>query len=85
MADSPDPEIVRLAARIFEHRLRVVDVMAETTLSRGTWYRWKSGGDPRLSEIRQVDRAIDKLIAEKEQPHGAPNGKEAEARTAPER
>lgn len=74
MADSTshiEPEVVRLATRIFEHKLEVKEVMEAAGLTRALWYRWRGGGDPRVSQIRNVDRAIDRLIAEKELPHGA--------------
>lgn len=73
MADSDrtiDPEVIRLNTRIFEHGLKVKPVMEAANLPRETWYRWRRGGDPRVSEVRRVDHAIDRLIAEKEAAHG---------------
>lgn len=69
-----EPEVVRLATRIFEHKLEVTEVMERAGLTRGLWYRWRDGGDPRVSQIRRVDQAIDQLIAEKEKPNGDPSG-----------
>lgn len=82
MADSEtpiDPEVVRLNTRIFEHGLKVKPVMQRAELPRETWYRWKKGGDPRVSEVRRVDLAIDQLIAEKERAHGSPHREEEPA------
>ena len=64
--DTPHPEVVRIHARAFEAKLRMVHVCKRAGVARATWARMRAGSDNfQIGHIAKLDRAIDDLIEER--------------------
>lgn len=69
MSESPraiDPEVIRLQSLMFEHRLKIGEVLNSAGVKRATWWRWTQGSEPRVSNLRKVSAAVDAKVAERE-------------------
>jgi len=63
MIDTPalDPEVVRLQSLVFQHRLKMIDVLTEAGVSRSTWSRMRNGDNFYVSNLRKIEAAIVQL------------------------
>lgn len=64
MRRKPDPAIVPLASKMFAEGLRIAEVCKRAHVSPQTWSRWAAGGVPKLDKLRDIDTAINEMIAE---------------------
>lgn len=60
-ATDPKPEVKDLCARMFAAQLRLGVVLKEARMSPGAWSRWASGAEPKLSSLKAVSDAIERL------------------------
>jgi len=74
----PHPEAARVFARAFSEGFKMPEVLARGGVSRSTWWRIRSGKDFKASSIKDIDRAIDEFIAERDNQRN-PDGPQAES------
>lgn len=60
-----DPEVVRIQSVMFEHRLKIGEVLNRAGVKRATWWRWTQGSEPRVSNLRKVAAAVEAKVEEK--------------------
>lgn len=64
----PHPRVTALITKAFAHGFKITEVLTRAGVAGSTWTRWAAGHEPIDATVQKVDKALDELIAEDEQP-----------------